>query len=144
MTDLYNWRVTYDDGTIVDEYDETAPDGRGFAEVTIDRVRSLALVPREDHGSPAELVVTIPSGETMTVAFYLPKLPGHAVTIPVQGRPIFFRQRSVIIHADDVTEAGQTAHCIGYQETLHGRNHAVYHFIREDGSSVISDTNVVV
>lgn len=54
MGDLWHWRVTYGDGSTLDEYD---PDGKdhGWAEVNIRRVALVTLVPQYD-GLPVHMM----------------------------------------------------------------------------------------
>jgi len=137
--DLYTWSVTYDDGSCIAEYDDAAPDGHGFADVDLSRARKLQLFPSSTVGPIA--YATLPpavSAESTIVEFYLPCLPIHTVLLPPLARPIFFRRRSIALMSDDERKYS-TIHCIGYQETVHGHNMAVYHFISEDGSSTITN-----
>lgn len=41
--DVHTWCAIYHDGTIIDEYDATRPDGRGFSEIDSTQVKVLAL-----------------------------------------------------------------------------------------------------
>jgi len=137
--DLYTWSVTYDDGSCIAEYDDAAPDGHGFADVDLSRARKLQLFPSSNVGPIAYATLPLAvSAESTIVEFYLPCLPIHTVLLPPLARPIFFRRRSIALMSDDERKYS-TIHCIGYQETVHGHNMAVYHFIAEDGSSTITN-----
>lgn len=107
--DVYQWRIVYQDGAALDEYDEARPDGRGFAEREAKPVAGIALL-----GTAGQ---------------------HHCVDLPPDAEPIFFRRRTVIINSNDNTETPEpTKHCIGWQRG----NEAVYLFVLDDGSALLT------
>lgn len=121
--DKYTWEAVYKDDTAISEFDY--PEGRGFADVDKDRVKELYIV-----------------GETQ-------ELRGHVVLVPDGAQPVFFRRRYMAIKTSDRTIRGvptlhnaidasdliATVHCIGWKRD----DKAVYLFVFEDGSSMLSD-----
>lgn len=84
--DAYMWRVTYQNGTQIPEYDESRPEGRGFAEIDGSQIRILGLD------------------------------PGHHVIIPECAMPVFFRRRRMELNPNnDEEENLSTTHCIGWK-----------------------------
>lgn len=60
----------------------------------------------------------------------------HVVEIPSGATPVFFRRRSITVNlVDESTESRQTMHCIGWKRD----DNAVYLFIGEDGSTLLTD-----
>jgi hypothetical protein len=84
--DVYTWRVTYYDGSTLDEYDESRPDGRGFAEIG------------EQQFSAVELIGT------------------HRVSVPFGATPVFFRRRRTELNPNSDEETHSTIHCIGWKK----------------------------
>jgi hypothetical protein len=107
--EAYTWGALYTDDTCIAEYDRK--EGRGFAEVDHARVKTLLLLSLQDGAS-------------------------HSVNIPQGATPVFFRRRSVEINplADESTPR-PTVHCIGWKRD----DKAVYLFISDDGSTLLSD-----
>lgn len=98
---------------IYDDEQYTTVDERGvqnFAEVDQSHVKSLAL-------------------------FSLQGEAAHRVLIPTGATPIFFRRRSVELSPDGASSPRPTVHCIGWK---HG-DEAMYLFVFEDGSTLLSD-----
>lgn len=108
--DAYQWHVTYVDGTSTSEYDDARPDGRGWAEREATPVRAITLTRREQAGETVSIL--IPDGVT----------------------PIFFRRRSIALQPGMQTPL-PTVHCIGWKR----EDDAVYLFIGEDGSTLLTD-----
>ncbi len=85
--DAYTWRVTYHDSSTLDEYDETRPDGRGFAEIDSAQVRMVEL--------SDILKIAVPDG----------------------AEPVFFRRRRVVLNPEDDTVVNRSVvHCIGWKK----------------------------
>lgn len=106
--DAYQWRVTYQDGTTTDEYDELRSDGRGWA---------------EREAKPVQAVTLTQDG-----------VAAQSIPIPEGAEPVFFRRR--FISLDPVTGEGgrKTVHCIGW---THGEE-AVYLFVNDNGSTLLT------
>lgn len=122
VPDVYQWRAIYDDGTMLDEYGEDAPDGRGFSQIDLDRLRYFVLVPSDDK---REHVI---------------------IDIREDFRPIFYRRRFNMANANALlTEEGVSAeyvgsvYVLGLQTTANGKNVAIYTFVFENGQVLISD-----
>lgn len=82
-----------------------------FADVLHEQIKSLCLLSREDALS-------------------------HRVFIPTGATPVFFRRRSLVLDPIQGTEQGRkTTHCIGWKQ---GEN-AIYLFVSEDGSTLLTD-----
>jgi hypothetical protein len=122
--DVWHWRIHYTDGTILDEYDQDAPDGRGFASVDLPRVRAVELIPQREG------------------------LRNHAVKIEADKgmRPIFFRRRLMPVDLSGEFPTGvvvASLTVLGYQKTLEGLNGPLnsshYTFFFEDGSVLVTD-----
>jgi hypothetical protein len=87
IADVYKWCATYRDGTQIPEYDESRPDGRGFAEVNASQVATLELS------------------------------SAHKVAIPHGATPVFFRRRRMELNpGDDSAVSRGTTHCIGWEQ----------------------------
>ena len=109
--DYYTWNVTYEDGTVVDEYDAVRTDGRGFGEVDQARIRRLEIQAYDDV------------------------LTSHIVHIPDDATPVFFRRRQIALDGSGNEQGRSTTHCIGWKREEAG----VYLFVLPDGSSLLSD-----
>ena len=111
VQDAYRWRVMYDGGETVGEFDR--PDGLGFGEVDRARIRGMILEPVDEGARPA-----------------------HILIVPDGAQAVFFRRRAIL----GVTEGEQTlvglAHCIGWRRP--GTGEEVYHFVLEDGRSLLT------
>jgi hypothetical protein len=90
MSDLWQWRVTYGDGSILDEYDESGQD-HGWCEVLVESVVKVELLPQV-------------AGLSM-----------HVLLIPQNRLPIFFRRRMIGVNQDGSEGSRQTIHCLGFQ-----------------------------
>ncbi len=88
MQDIYTWRVIYQDETYTDEFDETRPDGRGFAELEDKPIIGIEL----HDFLKAVASVAFPHKEDV--------------------QPVFFRRRYIAL-----TGIGErsTVHCIGWK-----------------------------
>jgi len=85
--DVYKWRAIYHDGTQIPEYDESRPDGRGFAEADASQVATLELS------------------------------SDHKVAIPHGATPVFFRRRRMELNpSNDNVVSNTTLHCIGWRQ----------------------------
>lgn len=113
-TDAYMWCITYRDGTDAKEFDGPDTIGRGFAEVDHAQVKGLHLLPLR-AGS----------------------MRSHVVAIPEDGTPLFFRRRTLSLDpmSDEDAKTQGTVHCIGWKRV----DQAVYLFIWEDGSSLLTE-----
>src|SRR5579859_774366 len=119
VSDSHIWSVTYDGGADFSEYDHDKSDtvGRGFAEVEKDRVKVLTILPVAKDCMP------------------------HTVQIPDGATPVFFRRRSVAINlTDERTSHQPTVHCIGWKRG----DEAVYLFVFDDGSTLLTDNHQAV
>ena len=87
MQDIYTWRVTYQDGTQLEEEDAAS----GFMGVDQERVKSVELIPAWGDDN-------------------------HRVIVPSGAQPVFFRRRSLVINpTTEQTEQASTIHCIGWK-----------------------------
>jgi hypothetical protein len=85
--DAYTWCAKYHDGTQIPEYDESCPNGRGFAEVSASQVATLELS------------------------------SAHKVAVPHGATPVFFRRRRMELNPnDDNVVSSTTTHCIGWKK----------------------------
>ena len=115
LSDPWVWRVEWDDGSTLDEFDADAPDGRGWANVQAhDPARTLVRV------------LLIPTRDG---------LPTHVVTRKRDGDAsvVIFRRRRLLVSAETGEQVGAhdpitIALCGG-----------VYTFFFADGSVVVSD-----
>lgn len=121
MSDPWLWRAVYADGSTLDEYDDDAPDGRGWAQAQAygtarrTRIAQVLLVPQRDGLSTHVVTLT-----------------GDDATARV------FRRRMLTVNAETGATVG-TAEPITAIE-LRG----VYIFLFADGSMVASnDLNAV-
>lgn len=113
--DVYTWHAIYDDDVVVSEFDR--PEGRGFAEVELFRVKTLLLTPLQGVGSL------------------------HRVDIPKGAQPVFFRRRSIVVGLLPENEQGRTTtHCIGWKKAgLLSDVQETYLFVFDDGSSFLTN-----
>lgn len=108
--DVYTWRVTYQDGTATDEFDESRPDGRGFAE-------------REDK--PVQ-TITLARGEVEV----------QSMSIPEGAESVFFRRRFILFDPNTNEQTlRHTVHCIGWKRG----EEASYLFVYNDGTTFLTD-----
>jgi hypothetical protein len=92
-----------------DHLDETHAVG-GFGSVDLERCTALTLL-------------------------YMETVSVHTVAVPPGAHPVFFRRRSVSLNPlDGNRELRPTVHCIGWKQG----EQAVYLFVREDGSTLLS------
>lgn len=111
VKDAYRWHVIYTDETYIDEYDH-AP-GRGWGDVGDKPVRSVWLMRHDPN-----------------------RADGHHVDVPGGAVPVFFRRRSIEINLlKEQEQRRRTVHCIGWTRA----DTAVYLFVFEDGSTLLSD-----
>lgn len=111
QSDAYTWQIRYKGDTWLLEFDNERPDGRGWAEVEHALVQSIDL---------------LPTGEGKV----------HSVHIPDGATPVFFRRRQVTLDPNtEVQQHGTLAHCIGWKQD----ENAVYLFVFEDGSTLLTD-----
>jgi hypothetical protein len=115
--DAYTWRVEYHNDVIIPEFDIERPDGRGFAEVNSEQVKTLELWP----------LLLSPIDQQM--------IPVHRVSIPEGATPVFFRRRFTIAFQGDDTPGVSVKHCIGWKKD----DSACYLFVFVDGSSLMTD-----
>ena len=126
--DIYTWRVIFEDGTLVEEYDLERSDGRGFAEIGEKPVKRLELEANNDNNFG-----------------YLHDLTtSHSMLIPHGATPVFFRRRRVEINPNtDEIQGSSTVHCIGWKreenEGVPYKIAAMYLFIYADGSTLVTD-----
>lgn len=114
-TDVYTWRVLYQDGTQIPEFDESRPDGRGFAEVDSSQVVALELLQDQEIA--------------------------HRASILAHATPVFVRRRRIVVNPEDESIVNcSTVHCIGWNR---GEDTS-YLFIFEDGSTLLSSDFMAV
>lgn len=109
MAEDYHWRVTYRDGSVLDEL---LPDGRDhvFADIDLPRVARMTLV-RHRPGHQEY---------TQDIA------PGQV--------PVFVRRRSISVSLGPGEQGdGQTVHVLGW-ETAPGLRDGAYRFFWADGT----------
>lgn len=112
LPDAYTWQVTYVDGTCTRECDESRTDGRGWAEREAKDVATITLARVEDG----------------TVV--------QSIDVPEGAEPVFFRRRTVTVNPNDESmQRDSTVHCIGWKRA----GEAVYLFVYEDGSTLLTD-----
>lgn len=117
--DNWTWRVVYTDGGFLEE----AGAAQGWASVEMDRVAEVSWMPTVPGLAPHTVRIDAASGQ----------------------RPILFRRRSLAVDPKTgAGAAGPTIHALGWQRTVEGRNVASYVFIREDGSTVLTDDHQAV
>lgn len=109
IKDAYTWQVTYVDGTCTHEFDESKPDGRGWAE-------------RE-------------AKDVATITLARDGMQTHSVAVPEGAEPMFFRRRSLTFGlTDGSTQQGNAIHCIGWKR----EQEAVYLFVFNDSSTLLT------
>lgn len=114
--DPWVWRAVYADGSTLDEYDDDAPDGRGWAQAEAygvargTRIAQVLLIPQRDG------------------------LSTHVVTLTGATTQVrIFRRRMLTVSA----ETGET---VGIAEPITAVELAgAYTFLFADGSIVVSD-----
>jgi hypothetical protein len=109
--DAYTWCAIYQDGTTIQEFDETNSVGRGFAEVDSAQVKALELQPVDGQ-----------------------HLPSRHVALPAGATPVFFRRRKIELDPNSNEQMRSTVHCIGWKRD----DQAVYLFIHDDGSVLLT------
>jgi hypothetical protein len=109
MQDQYIWSVIYVDGTVMGEYGRV--EGRGFAEIGDKHVKALDIEPLPQH------------------------LHAHRILVPDGAQPVFFRRRTIALDGSANEQGRSTVHCIGWKQ----EESAVYLFVFEDGSTLLSD-----
>lgn len=110
--DAYTWRIAYQDGGCLDEYDEIRTDGRGWAEREAKPVQTVSLLWAAQATEAAS--ITLPDGAT----------------------PVFFRRRTLTINPNDDSIAPcQTVHCIGWKRG----DKVCYLFVFDDGRTLLTD-----
>lgn len=113
--DLWYWEAIYDDGTTLEELED---DGtlHGFREIDQERLVAFILRP------------------------LLPHLPQYAVQLNPGKRLIFFRKRRKTLDMNTGEQRDEPPYqCIGYQETVNGKNVKSYVFVNIEGSSLLTD-----
>ena len=111
LRDVFFWTVAFKDGTILQEYDESRPDGRGWIETSEKTVTAVAIA--------------LPSGNVI-----------HHVAVPEGAQAVFFRRRSIQVSpTGDEQKKLPTHHCIGWKRD----DEAVYLFISEDGTTLLTN-----
>lgn len=129
--DVYTWSVVYDDGSVINEYDR--PEGLGFAEVSLARVKQLRLSDKVARQSVH--IEEDPQTHSMNL-IGTQHVMIHSVDIPPDALPIFFRRRPIGINlTTDQATRSKTKHCIGWKN----EHSAVYLFVFDDGSSLLTD-----
>lgn len=136
--DIWRWRVHYNDGTTLEEYDADGTD-HGFAEVRLPDVLALEVYPASPDAHLAQQIVLIDAANAQ--------------------RPIFFRRRQQLLTFDSDGELDTTAPrrmvtttVLGWQQTLSiragrktiARNVAHYTALFDDGSSFMTNSREVL
>lgn len=121
MGDPWTWRVEFADGHALDEVDESAPDGRGWASVE-------AYI--AEHETRIQRIVLIPQR---------PHLSTHAV-VPVNGTHVsIWRRRTLSVSPVTGQESGERPEPITFVAVKWPDGRAAYTFLFADGSVVVSD-----
>ena len=113
--DPWHWRAVYADGSHLDEYDDDAPDGRGwqsaqaYGDARETRITQILLIPQRDG------------------------LSTHVVTLTTDAPMRLFRRRRLTVSM----ETGET---VGEADPVTAIEFGgVYTFLFADGSVVVSD-----
>ncbi len=114
MPEAFSWSVVLADGPMVSE-----EEAGSFAAVAHRPVRTIILDP---HAGSPPVFVRVPEG----------------------ARPIFFRRRKIVLDPAGEETDRRTITCAGYQTTEGGRNRAVYLFVFEDGTLLLTDRHDAV
>ncbi len=111
MNDVLTWAVAYADDTVLHEFDEGRPDGRGWAEI----------------GEKPVKIVMLATAEVNQV---------YRVAIPAGATPVFFRRRAIAFNltGDQQTNLPVT-HCIGWKSD----EDAAYLFVFENGETLLTN-----
>lgn len=106
MLDALRWTAIYDDGTSLHE-----DDADGWGDIDLTRLR--------------QFIVAGPAG-----------LPCHAVALSGHMRPVFFRRKRTLLdpQTGDAGEHRLIAVCVGWQDTVGGRNVRALSWLLPDGS----------
>jgi hypothetical protein len=118
--DNWYWEAIYSDGTSLEELED---DGtlHGFREINQEKLTGFILRPLHPH------------------------LPQFAVQVNPGKRLIFFRKRKKILDMNTGEQYDAPPfQCIGFQETVNGRNVKSYLFVDVDGNSVLTDDHNAV
>lgn len=119
MPDPWLWRVEYADGSTLDEYDDDAPQGRGW---------DTAVAYGQARGTCIARVVLMPQRD---------ELATHVVRPTADATVRVFRRRLVTVSMETGAQVGQADPITGIACKVGG--HGVYTFLFADGSIVVSD-----
>jgi hypothetical protein len=128
MPDPWLWRAVLSDGTVIDEVDGDAPDGRGFGVV-----KRLAA----ERNAPITQLILIPTQ---------PFLRPHVMTATRGATLDIWRVRRVTVNIESGEQVGRAEPITRLE--LHmpeddadgaGRHRVAYTFLLYDGSIVVSD-----
>jgi hypothetical protein len=122
-TDLWTWAVVYSDGVRFLECRGEGQRHAAYADIDLDRVQAMALLPMREGLSQYVVKMTSPD-----------------------MRPVFFRRRYVEVNVGAESVVGrQTIHCLGYQfATPGGCKVEHYTFVFEDGSTLLTNDRQAV
>lgn len=115
MPDPWRWHVLYADGSQLDEFDDDAPDGRGWAQAAAygqarnTRITQVLLIPQRDG------------------------LSTHVVTLATEMPVRIFRRRRLTVSAETGATVGEAEPVTAIELA------SVYTFLFADGSIVVSD-----
>lgn len=118
--DPWYWEAIYDDGATLEELED---DGtlHGFREIDQERLVAFILRP------------------------LFPHLSQYAVQLNPGKRLIFFRKRRKTLDMNSGEQRDEPPYqCIGYQETVNGKNVKSYVFVNIEGSSLLTDDHNAV
>jgi len=118
--DNWYWSAVYSDNTYFDEIED---DGtlHNFREIDQERLIGFILRPLHAH------------------------LPQFAVQVTPNKRVIFFRKRKKVLNMNTGEQYDAPPfQCIGFQETVNGRNVKSYLFVDVEGNSVLTDDHNAV
>jgi hypothetical protein len=107
--ETYTWIAICQDGTDMQEYDASRPDGRAFSEIDATQIRQIKLESSDNA------------------------LRSHYVDIPSHALPVFFRRRKVELNPNEQKQS--TVHCIGWKR----ENEACYLFVDDNGNTLLTD-----
>lgn len=110
------WSVTYTDGTSLQEFDASRPDGRGWIEIGAKPVGEVHLTTHTASQS-------------------------HQIEVPIGAQPVFFRRRSIAINpTSGQEESRSTVHCIGWKSN----EDAEYLFVYNNGETLLTNESQAV